>query len=305
MKIIGREIPDDYIRHLVMKIKEKKELSGLDVQIVLEQLKKEIAKDSKLANLLKEQKKAAEKKIVKLVRDTLRKMHGTFNTGVSKRRDVLSRYIKMKDEDMIIDLIKTHKSSSERLDIYENLYHNIFEITEQNSSILDLGCGLNPLSVIFMDNKKINYTACDISSDDLSLISTFFKEYSKLYPEFSGNTQSINLFEAKKQDLFKKFQFYDICFLFKVLESIELSKSHKISENLILTIPADWIVVSFPKQTVSGRKMRFPRRGWFEKMLQRLKLHHRVLEYENEIFYIIRKVVDLETAIATELVEKP
>ncbi len=286
MNIIGREIDSDKIDSIMSKIKEKKELSGIDNAIVIEQVKSHLSKDSKLIDSFVQGKKFAERSLIKSVREVLRKMHGTYNTDMKQRETLIKSFKKNKSRQTIIELLKTHKSTAERLDIYESLYYNIFEITENPSSILDLGCGLNPLSAIFMQDKEIEYLACDISSFDLEIINVVLSELD----DIEIKTKTINLIEAKKRNIFTKFDQYDICFLFKVFDSIELSKSHKISENIIATVPANWVVASFPIKTVSGKKMNYPGRGWFEQMLGRLKLFHRKIEYKNEVFYVIKKI---------------
>lgn len=286
MNIIGREIDQEKVDYIVSKVKEKQELSGIDNSIVLEEFKKELSKNSKLTDSFLSGKLFAQKTIVKLVRNTLRRMHGTFNVDIKKRNELINLYIEQRRKKYIVDLLKTHKSSEERIGIYESLYHNIFEITKQPSSILDLGCGLNPLSSIFFESSEINYLAFDISVDDLKLIDTFFKSNDNI----TGETKIINLFDAKSKNIFSKMGHFDICFLFKLLDSIELSKSHKLSEIIIKGVPADWLIVSFATKTVSGKKMNYPGRGWFERMLGRLNYFHRKLVYDNEVFYIVKKL---------------
>lgn len=291
MNIIGREVDEERIEYITSKIKEKKELSGIDNTIVIEQVKNHLSKNSKLLDNFVQGKKIAERALMKSVREILRKMHGTYNSDLKKRTELLNQFKTNNSRELVIELMKTHKSTAERLEIYENLYHNIFEITENPSSILDLGCGLNPLSVIFLDDKEIDYLACDISSSDLEIITVVLSTYDDMTIE----TKPINLFDAKKKNIFSKFDQFDICFLFKIFDSIELSKSHKLSEEIIKCVPADWVVVSFPTRTVSGKKMNYPGRGWFEKMLGRLKLFHRKLEYDNEVFYVIKKIPESKT----------
>jgi 16S rRNA (guanine(1405)-N(7))-methyltransferase len=290
MEVIGRTIPEEVVDELVAKIKEKKEISGIDNQLVRDQVEKECSKDAKLLDLLLLGKKAPQRQLLKRVRAELHRVHGSFNDDAKKRKQLLKTYVETKNEDVLIELLKTHTSTAERLDIYESLYHNIFDLTEKPTSILDLGCGINPLSLIFSKLESIEYVASDISSDDLALVHKFFS----LHEEYAGSTLLLNLFNAKKGNIFLGVQPVDICFLFKVFDVIEQSESHKISENIILTVPANWVIVSFPTRTVSGKKMRYPRRGWIEQMLKRLELSYEVLSYSNEIFYIINKLQKTE-----------
>src|SRR3989344_9497342 len=130
---------------LIKKIKAKKELAGISNEFVSEILKKELNK-SKVSNSLS---KKEEKLIIKSVRAQLRKFSGQF----IKKSD----YIKKIDSNNIDELLKAHASTNERLDFYPELKNLIKK--HQVTSIIDLGCGLNPLAIA--DNKII-YHAYDI-----------------------------------------------------------------------------------------------------------------------------------------------
>ena len=48
-------------------------------------------------------------------------------------------------------VMEVHSSTRERLPILDRFYQAIFEVTGRPSSILDAGCGLNPLALPWMD----------------------------------------------------------------------------------------------------------------------------------------------------------
>ena len=56
-----------------------------------------------------------------------------------------------------------------------------------------------------------------------------------------------------------------------------------------LEIDAKYLVVSFSTVTIRDRRMNYPKRGWFEVMLNRLNYKFTKFETSNEIFYIVRK----------------
>ncbi|MFP4117422.1 MAG: hypothetical protein ACLFTR_00710 [Candidatus Woesearchaeota archaeon] len=285
MKIIGRELDDEVLDGFLASIKDKKEFSGIDNKLIVHQIEKELSSDSALLDKIIAGKKTPKKELVKRVRAELHRINGSFNVDFEHRKKLMHDYLGTKDRGHIISLLETHSSTKERLPIYENLYANLFDITGVPASILDLGCGLNPLSSIFMEHDGLDYLACDISEDILELLDMFFDVQEKT----EGETRKLNLFESSKRYIFKDIEQFDICFLFKVLDVIEQSKSHKISEDIIASVPADWVIVSFSKKTVSGKKMNHPYRGWLDKMLHRLMYMSKIIEYEDEIFYIIKK----------------
>ncbi len=286
MQINGRELDGEMVDEILAAIKRKREFSRIDNELVIQQMERELSSDSSLLDKIISGKKTPRRDLVKRVRSELHRINGSFNVDFEHRKKIMHDFLGTGDRKHLIRLLQTHSSTKERLPIYENLYTNIFEIIGTPASILDIGCGLNPISSIFMEHDGLDYVACDISEDVLELTEMFFKTQEKA----SGETRKLNLFDAPHKDIFKGFEQFDVCFMFKILDVIEQSKSHKISEELISMVPADWVVVSFPKQTVSGKRMRRPHRGWFEQMLRRLVLMSKILEYENEIFYIVRKL---------------
>ncbi len=87
---------------------------------------------------------------------------------------------------------------------------------------------------------------------------------------------------------FRKLPKADVCFMFKFLDPLE-EKGHKLSEEIIKSLDCKYIVVSFSTKTISGRNMRYPYRGWIEKMLNRINIKFDRFNLENEVFYIIHK----------------
>ena len=166
----------------------------------------------------------------------------------------------------------------ERFQSYGSVYSQIFKITGKPASIIDLGCGLNPLSVHYMNLKKFRYIALDIDKSSLELIREFF--------ELSGIDGKIMVLDFQNEQDIQKLAFIesDVCFMFKILEI-----DKRIAEDLLTSVNSKFIIASFSTLSVSGKIMSSPERDWFEKMLSRLKYKFSTFKTENEIFYIIRK----------------
>ena len=81
----------------------------------------------------------------------------------------------------------------------------------------------------------------------------------------------------------------DLCFLFKMTDILDQGKGHKVTEEIIRKVPAKFVVVSFPTKTMSGKRMNYPRRKWIELMCQRLNYEVKIIEFSNELFYVIKK----------------
>jgi hypothetical protein len=79
----------------------------------------------------------------------------------------------------------------------------------------------------------------------------------------------------------------DICFLFKVLDIIgEKPIDYR---DLIRKIPSRYLLISFSTVTLSGKKMRYPKREWLENICKHEGYMCRIFKSENEIFYLIDK----------------
>lgn len=268
---------------IVDKIKEKQELRHISEDFVMHKLAEYRRTHPKVSSL--EDVGAKDSALmIKRLRGECRQAFGMFFTRFAKRRDKhLRAYLEDDSEENYVMLLKTHKSSKERVEIYLEIFDELFAITGKPSSILDLGCGMNPLSFDLMGLSKVKYDAWDISLGDLEFISKFFE--SKKDVDFSF--KEMDLLELKSSEI--DFPDVDVCFMFKLLDHLDLGKDHKLSEKLITSVNANWVVVSFSAKTLSNKPMNHPQRGWFELMCKRLGYKVECIQKVGEIFYVVKK----------------
>ncbi|MEM4336671.1 MAG: hypothetical protein QXG86_01580 [Candidatus Woesearchaeota archaeon] len=274
MIINNKNIPDRIIELLVSGVKAKKELSGIEDSFVRNEIlkilshsRKKIEYFSSHSDTNKILKSRFYKDVIKKTRAILRKSSGAF--------------IKEANIKNIKKVLYMHESTRERIKIYPEVYKKIFNITGVPKSVLDLGCGFNPLAYNYL-NCKPDYYAFDIDSRIIETLNIFFKKR-----KIKGKAKIINLREIKNNKI--QLPKTDICFMFKLLDSIEIEKGHKLSETLIKAVPSKWVIISFSTKTLSGKRMRHPYRGWVEQICKRLGYFYEILEFENEIFYVIKK----------------
>lgn len=272
----------DFIINL---IRQKKELSGIDKAFINGLLEDYLSKNKNLwqaaINHPNLSKSREAKLIIKNIRKRLREIYGAFHIDMNKRIKLLHKLedsIKNKAPkaeifDLHEKILLTHKSTRERLDYYDGIYKSIFKITGKPHSILDIACGLNPLSIIFTGLKNVRYIAIELTEEDCSFLRKYFKIMHLNGIAIKKDLISDNIFPKT-----------DVCFLFKVLDSLEAMKQN-ISEKLLDKIDAKFIVVSFPKKTLSGKPLSTKRLSWFRKIAK----DYIKFEVENEIFYIINK----------------
>lgn len=252
---------------IISIIKKKKELSDLPDALVSEFLENYLKKYKiKISSLTEKELRL----IIKETRSELRKIAGRFQKA-KKNREKLLR------EKKIVELLKTHRSTAERLGFYTELKKIINSL--KISSILDLGCGLNPIALA---NKKIKYYAVDIKESDLSLIRQFFKTNN-----IKGKTFVCDI---TKPEGFENLPKAELCILFKILDI--LKKPNKITNAILKKINSKYFLISFATKTLSGKPMRYPKRKWFEEIIRKNECKYKIIESNNEIFYLIYKLTN-------------
>jgi len=277
------------INILSADIQKKRELTGLDESIVKSQLKAYFEKNKKTLSRLaqyqneKQLTRSADyEKVLKSIRAKLYESYGMFQipkNSESIKQDFLRKVnSRNANEDDFKNALSLHLSTKERFENYSLIYENIFKIAGKPRVILDLGCGLNPLSAHYLGLNKFRYIASDIDKSNLMFIDEFFK-----LSGIDGRTVLLDL--TNSSDLQKlAFIESDICFMLKLLEV-----DKRIAEEIITSVNAKYIVASFSTINLQGRIMSNPEREWLEKLLKRLKMKFSTFKTENEIFYVIRK----------------
>ena len=274
------------IAKLVEKIKTK-HFKNLDEKVIKDKIQEIISKNKKLAKAISEglnEKSAEFKLIVKTVKQEMHYSYGAFQKETSSRDKLLEELKNSKDKEDILEihkkLLATHSSTKERLEIYNDIYGELFLTTGVPESILDLGCGLNPLSLPWMYLKKIKYIASEFNEDDTEFIKKYFAIIEKQNKGYDLEATTINL----KKDIDRlKFIKVDVVFAWKLFD---LLKTKEV-EAVVNAISAKYLIASFSTKTLSRKDMGKPQRTWFEMMLNRLHLEFEIKEFENEIFYII------------------
>ena len=249
---------------LLEKIKEKKEFKNIDDSLIYDILD-EYSEKYKLN--LENLDKFKAKIVIKEIRAKLRLYTGRFQKSLKDR-------LRLLEENKIEELLKTHSSTAERINFYSEIKKLIKNL--KIKSILDLGCGINPIALA---NKDIEYYAADINKSDLLLIERFFEKN-----KINGKTFVYDLRKVN-ENLPKA----DICLIFKTLDIIE-KKSHKLAEKIIKTVKCRYFLISFATRTLSGRHMKYKRRIWLEALLKNLGYKYEVLNSNNEIFYFFQKL---------------
>lgn len=139
-------------------------------------------------------------------------------------------------------LLAHHASTRERLPVLRNFYTTLFAGLPPIRSVLDLACGLNPLTIPWMDLPAgAEYFACDINSEQMTFLQ-------KALPHLGvgGNAFVADLLQEVPQ------QSVDVAFLFKTIPCLE-QVDKTVGPRLLRQVNANVLFVSFPAQSLGGR----------------------------------------------------
>ena len=177
-------------------------------------------------------------------------------------------------------LMTVHASTHERLPILDTLYPQLFQRLPPVRSVLDIACGLHPLARPWMPlPTDVPYFAYDIFSDQIDFLNHFFDAMG-----YTGAAQQRNVLDGMSTPP------ADVAFLLKTLPCLEQIQSGA-SERLLHQIDAPILIVSFPNQTLGGRKQGMAQHytANFLSQIKRAGWQADSLFYPSELIYIVQK----------------
>lgn len=287
------------LKMLVSFVKASSKFRQLDDEVVEKELRRRFHHHPSLWRLVlhKDEKhllrNADVKKLARGVRASLFPLFSMYyGKRATKKHELLKKLARHLDNEkdaleLHRELLQCHTSTRERLAFYGELYRDIFAITGKPRSVIDLGCGLNPLSLLFMHLEHITYLASDFSQQECDFLQEYFTLVKEKY-RVEGTTICLDLLDDADTERLKTLPQVDVCFLFKMVDLLD-RKRHKRSEKVIQAVNARYVVASFSTKTISGHRMDRPTRKWFMLMLNRLGYSYQEIDKQNEMFYVIMK----------------
>ena len=176
--------------------------------------------------------------------------------------------------------MQLHTSTRERLPLLADFYTRALQGLGTFDSILDLACGLNPLSYAWLPiSTRAKIYTCDIYSDMVDFLNTFFK-----HMNLAGEASVCNLIEQIPT------QPVQLALLLKTIPCLEqLDKS--IGQRLLENIQAEVLLVSFPAQSLGGRGkgMRSHYAAHFEQLCLSLPWRLQRIDFPTELVYRLER----------------
>ncbi|MEO7296039.1 MAG: hypothetical protein ABIZ57_07835 [Candidatus Limnocylindria bacterium] len=140
------------------------------------------------------------------------------------------------------EALRAHASTRERIPHLDALYDGIWSLTGMPASVMDLGCGLNPLTLPWMGlPADATYLASDVDLRPLATVSAFL--------ELVGQPHRVathDVVERPPTDV------ADVALLLKLVTTID-RQDPDAATRLLAAVNVRHAVVSFPRQSLAGR----------------------------------------------------
>ena len=270
-------------KEFIEKIKENKKYASISDGIVIKEIERYMKKYQIDNDQIYDDRFA-----IKVIRKELHRLYSSYQTKGKKNREKLLEDLKENPDskDIQTKLLSITLSTIERLPHYKKLYKDIFKITGNPKSIIDLGAGLNPLSFPLTNlPKSTTYNSYDIDTEDITFLNKFYKTI-----KIKGKAE---ILDARDLEKLNKLPKADIIFMFKLFDLIvpKAKKQKKLGEEIInlLMTKTKYLIASFATKTLTRKSMKLPRRIGFEMMLDRNQLKYELIETDNEIYYVISR----------------
>ena len=177
-------------------------------------------------------------------------------------------------------VLALHSSTRERLPILDQFYARIFQVTGQPGSILDLGCGLNPVALPWMGLAPgSRYAALDIDAAGIQFVNRYLR--------LAG-------FEplARRQDILAcpPGDPADVALLLKTSTTLERQEKEG-TVRLVEVLRAPFAVVSFAVKSLGGREkgMLARYRRQFQAMAEGRPWQIEELAFDTELAFVVKK----------------
>lgn len=173
-----------------------------------------------------------------------------------------------------------HASTRERLPLLDQFYAVTLSALGPVRSVLDVACGLNPLSAPWMPlAEDAVYYACDIYADLMAFLADFFA-----LANIRGRAAVCDLLTSTPAER------VELALVLKALPPLE-QVDRAAGINLLRTLKADHLLVSFPARSLGGREKQmvanYERR--FRALIQAEAWRVQRFEFASELAFLVSK----------------
>jgi 16S rRNA (guanine(1405)-N(7))-methyltransferase len=177
-------------------------------------------------------------------------------------------------------IMATHTSTRERLPILDKFYAETLVAIPAPARVLDVACGLNPLARPWMPfPESTEYVAYDIYGDQIAFLNDYFA-----LAGIPGRAESRDVIGRPPDEA------ADLALILKALPCLE-AVDRNAPARLLDATRAPWLLVSFPAQTLGGRRkgMAAHYETGFRRLLDERGWPAERFEFATELAFLVKK----------------
>ncbi len=142
-----------------------------------------------------------------------------------------------------LSMMRLHASTYERIEVLPTFFQTSLASISPVKSVLDLACGLNPLSIPWMPlADHFTYHASDVVNPLIDFLGKYFVMFG-----INGSASTLDLsFSIPSQPV-------QLALLMKTLHLMEQIE-HGLSQKVLESLNAEHILVTYPLRSLGGRK---------------------------------------------------
>lgn len=187
----------------------------------------------------------------------------------------------LKDKAVSLQLMELHSSTKERVVFANDIYVFLQKHITPNTTLADIGCGFNPLSLPLLQIQPKCYSAFEINQRTIDMLNLYFNKINK-------DNYKAYMLDAVTDVPDEKF---DLIFLFKLLPVLQQQKKGRAFE-ILNELKFKKAIISFPIKSLSGKEKGMEKfySSFFESGLSpKFKIIEKNI-LGNELFYVIEEI---------------
>ncbi len=222
------------------------------------------------------------KEVEQAARNTLHQMAGAYSDSKINYRKAAEEFAELEADhrSLCLKWMRCHSSTRERLSILDNFAEQCYAMIGPVSSVLDIACGLNPLTTPWMNlNPGAKYFACDIECEMMEFLGKALLTFGvNCTAECIDVVQRVPDMEV------------DLALVLKFLPLLDL-EDRSLALPFLQKLRAPQILVSYPTRSLGGR-----RKGMIQNYTDRF---HEIIEgqpwqisqydFDNELVFLIQR----------------
>ena len=244
--------------------------------------------DTLVARVTEEEAKKYKSKqdAVRSARTRLHRLTGAYLTPKLDYAQWLDKFKSLTPNDQkalrstSLQMMRLHASTHERLEVLPSFFQTTLASISPVNSVLDLACGLNPLSIPWMPLADgFTYHASDVVSPLVNFLGKYFQLFG-----FNGSASTLDLASSIPS------QPVQLALLMKTLPLLEQIE-HGLAQKVLEGLNAEQILVTYPLRSLGGRKkgMEETYRMQFDQLVSGRDWKIQEFSFPNEVAFLVTK----------------